>query len=105
MPHFKQFSAAACETMHVTLCVVAMPQNIYREYPDHPISCLLTTATERNKLSTGCYFFACVVFSPLNMNVFVRGFIVGNVATHMQGFSSDILMIFFEKLCVKCEGI
>ena len=39
------------------------------------------------------------------MNVFVTDFIVDNVATHMQGFSSGILMIFFEKLSVKCEGI
>ena len=59
----------------------------------------------RNKLPTGCYFFACVVFSPHNMNVFVTDFIVDNDVTHMQGFSSGILIIFFEKVCVKCEGI
>ena len=53
----------------------------------------------------GSYFFACLVFSPHDMKVFVTDFIVGNVATHVQGFSSDILMIFFEKLCVECEGI
>ena len=39
------------------------------------------------------------------MNVFVTDFILGNVAIHVQGFSSGILMIFFEKQCVKCEGI
>ena len=39
------------------------------------------------------------------MNVFVTDFIVDSVATHVQGFSSGILMIFFEKLSVKCEGI
>ena len=39
------------------------------------------------------------------MNAFVADFIVDNIVTHMQGFSSGILMIFFEKLCVKCEGI
>ena len=39
------------------------------------------------------------------MNVFVTDFIVGNVATHVQGFSSGNLIIFFEKLTVKCEGI
>ena len=39
------------------------------------------------------------------MNVFVTDFIVDNVVTHIQGFSSGILIIFFEKLCVKCEGI
>ena len=32
------------------------------------------------------------------MNVFVTDFIVYNVATHMQGFSSGILIIFCEKL-------
>ena len=39
------------------------------------------------------------------MNVFVTDLIVHNVATHVQGFLSGILIIFFEKLCVKCEGI
>ena len=39
------------------------------------------------------------------MNVFVTDLIVDNVVTHMQGFSSGILIIFFEKLSVKCEGI
>ena len=32
------------------------------------------------------------------MNVFVTDFIVNNVPTHMQGFSSGILIISFEKL-------
>ena len=39
------------------------------------------------------------------MNVFVADFIVDNVVTHVQGFSSGILIILFEKLCVPCEGI
>ena len=53
----------------------------------------------RNKLVTGCYFFACLVFSPHDMNVFVTDLTASNVLTHMQGFSSGTLMIFFEKLC------
>ena len=53
----------------------------------------------RNKLPTGCYFFACLVFSPHNSNVFVTDLTADNVVTHMQGFSSGILMILFEKLC------
>ena len=39
------------------------------------------------------------------MNEFVTDLIVDNVVTHVQGFSSIILIIFFEKLSVKCEGI
>ena len=39
------------------------------------------------------------------MNVFVRNLTIENVVTHVQGFSSGILIIFFEKVCVKCEGI
>ena len=41
----------------------------------------------RNKLPTGCYFFACLVFSPHDMNVFVTALTADNVVTHMQGFS------------------
>ena len=53
----------------------------------------------RNKLLTGCYLFACLVFSPHDMNMFVTDLTANNVVTHMQGFSSGILMIFFVKLC------
>ena len=59
----------------------------------------------RNKLPTGCFFFSFLVFSPQNMNVFVTDFIVDNVVTHVQGFSRGISIIFFEKLCLKYEGI
>ena len=52
----------------------------------------------RNKLPTGCFLFSFLVFSGHDMKVFVTDFIVDNVATHVQGFSSGILMIFFEKL-------
>ena len=33
------------------------------------------------------------------MNVFVTDLTTDNIVTHMQGFSSGILMILFEKLC------
>ena len=75
------------------------------KYPDHPSSSLLTTAAERNRVSTGYYIFACFVFSPHDMNVFVTDLTANNVVTHVQGFLSGILMIFFEKLCVPCAEI
>ena len=76
-----------------------------RKCPQHPSSSLLTTAAERNKLLTGCYFFACLVFSGHEMNVFVTDLTVDNVVTDVQGFSSGILIIFFVRNCVKCEEI
>ena len=42
----------------------------------------------RNKLPTGCYFFACLVFSPHDMNVFVIDLTADIVVTHMQILSS-----------------
>ena len=39
------------------------------------------------------------------MNVFVTDFIVENLATHVQGFSSGILMIIFEKRAAISVGI
>ena len=33
------------------------------------------------------------------MNVFVTNLTIENIITHVQGFSSGILIIFFEKLC------
>ena len=41
----------------------------------------------------------------LDENVFVTDLIVDNVVIQVQGFSSGILIILFEKLCVLCEGI
>ena len=32
-------------------------------------------------------------------------FIINIVVTHVQGFPSEILMIFFVRNCVKCEAI
>ena len=37
------------------------------------------------------------------MNAFDTDFIVDNIVTHVQGFSSGILMIFFGKLCVNVK--
>ena len=90
--------------MHATLCAVGLKlHKIYRKCPDP----LLTTKFDRNRVSTGCYFLCCFVFSPHNMNLFVTESIVYYVVTHMQDFSSGIVIIFFEKLCqiVRCEGI
>ena len=88
-----------------TVCCWIVMHKMNRKYPEYRSSSLLTTAVERNKLLTGCYFFACVVFSPQGMNAFVTDLIADNIVTRMEGFSSGILIIFFEKLCVKCEGI
>ena len=88
-------------TVHVTVCAVGLQwHKMCRKCPDHPSSSLLTTAGERIKLFTGCYFFACLVFSAHDMNVFVTDFIVDHVATHVQGFSSGILIILFVRNCV-----
>ena len=87
-------------TVHITLCAVELQwHKMYRKCPQHPSSSFLTTAAERNKLPTGSFLFACLVFSPHDMNVFVTDLTADNVVTHMQGFSSGILMILFEKLC------
>ena len=39
------------------------------------------------------------------MNVFETDLTVEYAMTHVQGFSSGILIIHFEKLCVRYEGI
>ena len=90
---------------HYTVCWwIAMAQN-EKEMPLHPSSTLLRTAAEGHRVSTACYLFSFLVFSLHDMNVFLTNFTVDNVVSHMQGFSSGILIIFFEKLCVKCERI
>ena len=103
------FHAVLCSctsTVHVGLCAVGLQwHKMNRKCPDQPSSSLLTTAAERNKLPTGCYFFSFFVFSGHDMNLFVTDLTVDNVVTHVQGFSSGILIILFEKLCVPCEGI
>ena len=91
--------------MHITICAVGLQwYKINRKWPEHPSSCFLTTPAERNKLPTGSYFFACLVFSPHDMNVFVTNFTVEYAMTHVQEFSSGIL-IFFLRNCVRYEGI
>ena len=86
------FYAVLCSytwTVHITLCAVELQwHKMYMKCPQHPSSSFLTTAAERNKLPTGCYFFACLVFSPHDMNVFVTDLTAHNVVTHMHGFSS-----------------
>ena len=70
-----------------------------RKCPEHPSSSLFTTAAEEKQTSHRLLFvFFFLVFSGHDMNVFVTDFTKDNVVTHVQGFSSGILMIFFEKL-------
>ena len=99
-PHFMQFSVATHElcTLHCVLlnCNGTKCTGNARSIPAVACSQQLL---RRNKLPTGCYFFSFLAFSPHNMNVFVTDLTVEYVVTHVQGFSSGILMIFFEKLC------
>ena len=100
MPHFMQFSVATHKlcTLHCVLlnCNGTKCTGNALSIPAVAFSQQLL---RRNKLPTGSYFFACFVFSPHDMNVFVTDLTTDNVVTHMQGFSSGILMILFEKLC------
>ena len=92
--------------MHVRLCAVGLQwHKMNRKFPQHPSSCLLTTVVEEKQTSHRFLFLCLFGFPPNDMNAFVTDLIVDNIVTHMQGFSSGILIIFFEKLCVKCEGI
>ena len=94
-----QFSAAASKTVHVTLCASGLQwHKMYRKCSKHPNCSLLTTAVEEKQTSHRLLFLFFLVFSPHDMNVFVTDLTVGCVVTHMQGFSSGILMIIFEKL-------
>ena len=87
-------------TMHVRLYKSGLQwHKMNRKCPEHPSSCFLTTDSGRTKVLTGCYFFACLVFSPHDMNVFVIDLTVDNVVNHMQGFASGILIILCWKLC------
>ena len=70
-----------------------------RKSPEHPSSSLLTTAVEEKQTSHRLLFIFFLVFSPHDMNVFVTDLTVEYVVTHVQEFSSGILIIFFEKLC------
>ena len=92
--------------MYVTLCAGGLQwHKMNRKYPDHPSSSLPTTAVEEKQTSHRLPLFSFLVFSGHDMNVFVTDLTVGCVVTHVQRFSSGILMIFFEKLCVPCAGI
>ena len=85
--HFMQFSLAEHEPCMLQCVLFHCKHKTYRKCPKHPSSCLLTTAAERNKVSTGCYFFTCLVFSSHDVNAFVTDLIVDN-ATHMHRFSN-----------------
>ena len=86
--------------MHVTLCAVGLQwHKMSRKYPEHPSSSLLTTAIEEKQTSHRLLFVFLLVFSGHDMSVFVTNLTIENVVTHVQGFSSGILIIFFEKLC------
>ena len=99
-PHFMQFSVATCElcTLHCVLLNCNGTKCTGNALSIPAVACS-QQLLRRNKLPTGCYFFSFLVFSPHDMNVFVTDLTVEYVVTHVQGFSSGILMILFEKLC------
>ena len=96
------FHAVLCSCtwiVHVKLGTVGLQwHKMNRKCPEHASSSLLTTAAEKKQTSHRLLFLFFLVFSPHDMNVFVTDFIVDNIATHVQGFSSRILIISFEKL-------
>ena len=100
MPYFMQFSVATHKlcTLHCVL-LNCNGTKCTGNTLSIPAAACSQQLLRRNKLPTGCYFFACLVFSSHDMNVFVTDLTADNVVTHMQGFSSGILMILFEKLC------
>ena len=78
-----QFSVSACESC--TLQSVLLDCNGIK-CTENGLS--IPAAVVRNKLPIGSRFFACLVFSPHDMNVFVTDYTADNLVAHMQGFSS-----------------
>ena len=103
------FHAVLCSCtliLHVTLSSGGLHgHKMYRKWPEHLSSTLLTTAVEEKQTSHRLLFLFFLVFSGHDMNVFVTDLPVGNVVTHVQGFSSEILIIFFVRNCVKWQEI
>ena len=100
MPHFMQFSVATHElyTLHCILLNCNGTKCTGNALSIPAVACS-QQLLRRNKRPIGCYFFSFLVFSPHDMNVFVTDLTVEYVVTHVQGFSSGILMIFLEELC------
>ena len=84
-----QFTVSACESCMLG-CVLLDCNGIKctGNGLSIPVTAFSQQLLRRNKLPTGSYFFACLVFSPHDMNVFVTDLTPDNVVTHMQGFSS-----------------
>ena len=95
MPHLMQFSEAAHEPCMVHCVLLDCNGTKWKGNAlSIPAGSCSQQLLKRNKLPTGCYFFACVFFSPHDLNVFVTDLIVDNVVTHVQGISSGILIIW-----------
>ena len=84
MPHFMQFSVAACEpyTLHCVLLDCNGTKSTGNAL-SIPAAACSQQLLGRNKLPTGCYFFSFLVFSGHDMNVFVTDLTVDNVVTHV----------------------
>ena len=106
MPHFTHFSVAAREPCTLQLCAVPLQwHKMSRKCPDHPSRSFLTSAGDRIKFFTGCYFFACLVFSPHDMSVFVTDFTCRPCCQlTCRDFQVEFWW-FFVRNCVKWEEI
>ena len=89
MAHFMQFSVAKHElcTLHCVL-LNCKGTKCTANALSIPAAACSQQLLRINKLPTGCYFFACLVFSPHDMNVFVTDLTVEYAMTRVQGFSS-----------------
>ena len=89
MSHFMQFSGATRElcTLHCLLLDFNGTKCTGNALSIPAVPCS-QQLLRRKKLPTGCYFFACLVFSLHDMNVFVTDLTAKNVVTHTQEFSS-----------------
>ena len=91
-----QFAVATCE-LCMFLCVLVDCNGT--KWTGNALSIPAAACSQqllrRNKLPTGCFFIFFLVFSCHDMNVFVTDLTVEYVVTHVQGFLSGILIIFF----------
>ena len=81
----------ACNTVY---CSIAMAKNVQEKPWPSQQQLAHNSCWGRHSFHRLLFLFF-LVFSGHDMNVFVTDLTVGNVVTHMQGFSSGILIIFF----------
>ena len=98
MPHFIQLSVASHElcTLHCVLlnCNGTKCKGNTLSIPAVAFSQQLLRETNFPQAAISLHAWS---FKPHDMNVFVTDLTADNVVTHMQGFSSGILMILLVK--------